>query len=74
MYESRDNSHVLCECPNCGRRALAQISNERYECLWCDFYRDLSHRHGLIRTGRGNGGAFFFILIAVIIGLLISGG
>lgn len=74
MHELRNNTPVLCECPNCGRKALAQISSERYECLWCDFHRDLSRRHSVTPTGRIDGGAFLFILISVIIGLLVVGG
>ena len=68
------HSQVLYECPKCGRHALTQVSSERYECLWCNFRRDLSHRHDLTRSGRIDSGAFFFALIAVIVGLIIVGG
>ena len=74
MYELHDNAHVLCECPNCGRKALAQVSSKRYECLWCDFNRDLSRRHRPTPTRGLDGGAFFFVLVAVFVGLVIVGG
>lgn len=74
MNNFRDHFHVLYECPKCGRHALTKVSSERYECLWCNFHRDLSHRRGIAHTGRVDGGAFFFILTSVIIGLFIVGG
>lgn len=74
MYELRDHSPTLLECPNCGKRALAQTSSERYECLWCNFHRDLSHRHGITRGGRFDGGLFFFVAVAVCVGLIAVGG
>lgn len=74
MYDLKEHSHTLMECPNCGKRALAQTSSERYECLWCNFYRDLAHRHGLSRSGRFDGGLFFAIIAAVVVGLIMVGG
>lgn len=57
----RDNLH---ECPRCGKRALARISEHRFQCLWCRFYRDCS------RGGwTSGGGAQFdpgFVVVALI--------
>lgn len=74
MNNFHEQLHVLYECPKCGRHALTKISSERYECLWCNFHRNLSHRYGVTRPGRFDGGAFFFVLIAVIVGLIVVGG
>ena len=30
------------ECPKCGKHSLAQRGEDKYQCLWCGFYRDLS--------------------------------
>lgn len=73
MFELREHVHTLHECPNCGRRALAQVSSERYECLWCNFYRDLSQPRGIIRPGRMDGGLFLIIVFTVIVGLVLLG-
>lgn len=34
--------HDALECPRCGKRTLVQKSQNRYQCLWCHFQRDLS--------------------------------
>lgn len=30
------------ECPKCSRHALTQTSSGIYECIWCNFRRDVS--------------------------------
>lgn len=40
--ELLERAETLHECPKCGKRALAQTSHNRFECLWCNFRRDLS--------------------------------
>jgi ribosomal protein L37E len=34
--------NTLPECPRCGKSSLAQLSRNKYQCLWCGFNRDLS--------------------------------
>ncbi len=35
----------LMECPECGRKALVKQSNTIYQCLCCEFKRDLANPH-----------------------------
>jgi len=41
-----DDRNVLGECPNCGRYFLAQQAHDKYHCLCCGFYRDVSQSEG----------------------------
>jgi ribosomal protein L37E len=34
--------NTLEECPKCGKHSLAQRGHDKYQCLWCGFYRDIS--------------------------------
>ena len=34
------------ECPKCGKHSLAQQGQDKYHCLWCGFYRDISPPQG----------------------------
>ncbi len=34
--------NALEECPKCGKHSLAQQGHDKYHCLWCGFYRDIS--------------------------------
>ena len=64
----RENLH---ECPRCGKRSLARISEHRYQCLWCRFYRDCSR--GAWGSGRGDQldpGLVVVTLIAIIVVLM----
>lgn len=42
--------NTLDECPKCGKHSLAQQGHDKYHCLWCGFYRDISQpeRRGLL--------------------------
>lgn len=53
-------SSALSECPKCGKHSLAQPSHDKYHCLWCGFYRDIS-------SPSGDG----WLLIATIIFLVL---
>lgn len=64
-----DRHETLHECPNCGKRALVQIGQERFECLWCGFRRNLSDHHW--RRGGGNGGGGGMGLLAVVTGVTL---
>lgn len=68
LPELLDRNDLLQDCPKCGKRALAKISDHRYQCVWCRFYRDLS-RGGF--GGNGDNGFPVFIAIAIIVALLI---
>ncbi len=30
------------QCPKCSKQSLVQRDNDRFDCLWCGFRRDLS--------------------------------
>ncbi len=65
-----DRHETLHECPNCGKRSLAQIGQERFECLWCGFRRNLSdHRWG--SGGNGGGGMDGIGFLAIIAGIAL---
>lgn len=36
----------ITECPNCGKKGLVQRGNDTFQCLSCNFSRDLSDRDG----------------------------
>jgi ribosomal protein S27AE len=38
--------NALEECPKCGKHSLAQQGHDKYHCLWCGFYRDISQPSG----------------------------
>lgn len=38
--------NALEECPKCGKHSLAQQGHDKYHCLWCGFYRDISSSSG----------------------------
>ncbi|MEM0978736.1 MAG: hypothetical protein AAGH78_00545 [Cyanobacteria bacterium P01_H01_bin.58] len=61
LLEKRE---VLHECPKCGKRALAQIGQERFECLWCGFRRNLAESNW-------GGGGILGALLAVLTVILI---
>lgn len=72
MYELREHPHTLMECPNCSKRALVRNNSEGYVCLWCNFHREIPHRrHRALSPARSNSGVFFFIIAAIIFGLII---
>jgi hypothetical protein len=48
-----DDGNLLGECQNCERYFLAQQAHDKYHCLCCGFYRDISQTEG--------GEMFFFI-------------
>lgn len=56
---------TLHECPKCGKRSLAQIGQERFECVWCDFRRDLSEPYW------GGGGLIGALLAALLVTLIL---
>lgn len=73
MLELKDNAHVLHSCPNCGKPALAQIGNERFRCLWCNFNRDFSRSSGFGSAGASNGGFFLSLVFGVLLLILVFG-
>ena len=56
-----ERPETLQECPKCGKRALAQIGQERFECLWCGFHRNLAEPHW------GGGGGLWGALAAALL-------
>jgi ribosomal protein S27AE len=36
------HTNDMMECPKCGKHALVERSQDRYQCLWCDFHKNLS--------------------------------
>jgi hypothetical protein len=45
-HEFIEPRNPLDECPNCGKHSLAQNGSDKYHCLWCGFYRDISQPEG----------------------------
>ena len=39
IRRANDNFH---ECPKCSRLSLTQTKSGVYECIWCNFRRDIS--------------------------------
>lgn len=37
-----NEQHAMHECPKCGKHSLVQITNTKFECIWCDFHRNLN--------------------------------
>lgn len=60
--ELLERTETLHECPRCGKRALAQVSHDRFECLWCRFRRDLSEPNLV-----GGGGFWAALLSALVV-------
>lgn len=71
MLSDRLDHDNLYECPRCGKRSLARISDHRYQCLWCRFYRDCS-RGGWNSGGidQWDPGLVVVTLVAIIIVLM----
>jgi ribosomal protein S27AE len=56
--------NTLDECPKCGKHSLAQRGNDEYHCLWCGFYRDISHPEG---GGLLIVGAIFVVILMMLL-------
>ncbi len=54
--------NALEECPKCGKPSLAQQSPDKYHCLWCGFYRDISSSEG---------GGMVFIATVILLTLIV---
>jgi transposase-like protein len=39
VYEVHD---IMCDCPKCGKHALARRGEGHYHCIWCGFQRNIS--------------------------------
>mgnify|MGYP001800993826 CR=1 FL=1 len=74
MLEVKESLHVLHTCPNCGKATLAQIGNERFRCLWCNFSRDFSRSARFGGAAPGKGGLFFLLMIGAFLLVLLLGG
>lgn len=69
MHSDLIERETLHECPQCGKNSLAKISDHRYQCVWCRFYRDLSQHRGF---GNDIGGILLvFFLGALLLALLL---
>jgi ribosomal protein S27AE len=55
--------NTLDECPKCGKRSLAQSGSDKYHCLWCGFYRDISEPEG---------GVVLLVVVTFVFFLLVS--
>ena len=64
-----DHSDSLHECPKCGKHALARISDQRYQCVWCRFYRDFSNNRG----SDGSFGSILLFLVGLFVVFLLAG-
>jgi len=63
------------ECPECGKNTVVEVNSHLYQCISCDFYRELSvnpskrkrskHKHHDNDENKGG------ILSFVIVGLLL---
>lgn len=72
MLLDRFDHGNLPECPRCGKRSLARLSEHRYQCLWCGFYRDFSRGGGLAGGfSQFDPGLVVVTLIAIIVILMI---
>jgi hypothetical protein len=60
----------LMDCPECGRRALVRHNANVYQCLSCQFRRDLSDSWG--GDVNRNSGFFWFMLLAITIAILLG--
>ncbi|NER78728.1 MAG: hypothetical protein F6K42_03955 [Leptolyngbya sp. SIO1D8] len=56
-------TETLHECPRCSKRSLAQIGQERFECLWCGFKRNFAEPH----WGGGSGALLTALLVLLVI-------
>lgn len=57
-----DGRNYLEECPQCGKHSLARHGEDKYHCLWCGFYRDISAQP----SGGGRG-----VIVAIILAFLL---
>ena len=63
------SQHVL-DCPKCSKKALVERRNDLYQCLSCDFKRDLDES----KTSKSTNGDFVWILfMAFVVILLLQG-
>jgi ribosomal protein S27E len=67
-HEFIEPRNSLDECPNCGNHSLAQTGSDKYQCLCCGFYRDISQPEGGVMVFVA---AIFFIVL--ILALLNQG-
>ncbi|MEM7064009.1 MAG: hypothetical protein AAF572_12705 [Cyanobacteria bacterium P01_B01_bin.77] len=37
-----NEQRTMHECPQCGKHSLVQTTSTKFECIWCDFHRDLN--------------------------------
>ena len=55
-----EQQHTMHQCPQCGKQSLVQVTNTKFECIWCDFHRDLNTRR------QKNNSSFFFASILTL--------
>ena len=68
MYpDSREHSEQLHNCPKCGKHSLARVSEQRYQCVWCRFRRDLSQEGGF----DGSESFLLFLFLGALIFVLV---
>jgi uncharacterized protein YjeT (DUF2065 family) len=63
-------AHIL-DCPKCSKRALVERRNDLYQCLACDFKRDLAEPQK--DTQQSNSDFVWVLLMAFIMVLVLQG-
>jgi hypothetical protein len=64
------SQHVL-DCPKCSKKALVERRNDLYQCLSCDFKRDLDESKANKSTNDGDFVWIVFMALAIV--LLLQG-
>lgn len=72
-------NNLLMECPKCGRRALVERRSGLYQCVGCDFKRDLAKsdsKSGSSSSSNSssNNELSWLLLVTTIIILLVTNG
>lgn len=55
------------ECPRCGKNSLVQRNDDLYQCLSCDFKRDLSSAKAAKEENNGFFGLLVFVFFVTLL-------
>lgn len=59
------------ECPKCGKHTVVEMSRHLYQCISCDFYRELPEDPAKDKKSKEKDNGKSGLLLALITGLLI---